>query len=264
MKLEDAQQIILQHIREGTPNEYSNYGYDIYIPNVLEAYLTQKGFKPRKSEIILEMREISPDFYDAAWELCRRGIIRPGVRGMAEQATDAGSAGNGYSITPFGRQWIEESDKDSYVPTEPGRFSEMLKPYQIRFGPGFYERSQEAIRCYGAHAYLACCVMCGAAAESIMLAAAIAKVGDENEVLKVYSAARGRSRIENKIIGQVKGTLQRTFSGFTGLLKYWRDEAAHGKASNISDDEAYTSLALLLRFAMFVNDNWDELTTKTK
>jgi len=42
-------------------------------------------------------------------------------------------------------------------------------------------------------------------------------------------------------------------------IKYWRDEAAHGKASNIGDNEAYTSLALLLRFAGFVNEHWQDL-----
>ncbi len=45
-----------------------------------------------------------------------------------------------------------------------------------------------------------------------------------------------------------------------GLLKYWRDEAAHGKASNIKEEEAFTSLGLLLRFAMFMDNNWNELT----
>jgi hypothetical protein len=43
------------------------------------------------------------------------------------------------------------------------------------------------------------------------------------------------------------------------LLKDWRDEAAHGKPSGITDNEAYTSLAMLLRFAQFVNDNWNTL-----
>ena len=42
----------------------------------------------------------------------------------------------------------------------------------------------------------------------------------------------------------------------------FQEEAAHSKASNIKDNEAYTSLALLLRFAIFVKDNWVELTAK--
>src|SRR3954468_8847698 len=46
---------------------------------------------------------------------------------------------------------------------------------------------------------------------------------------------------------------------YTELLKYWRDESAHGMASKINDEHAYTSLAMLLRFAQFSNDNWQEL-----
>lgn len=262
MKLEDAEQIILQWVRDGSPTSYSNYGYDIYLPNVIRSFLQSQQIDSDRGDGHLRKQELSPVFYAAAWELCRRGIIRPGVKILDAQATTDGSSGNGYSITPFGKQWLEESDKDSFVPTEPGRFAEMLKPLQSRFGPVFFERSQEAIRCYGAHAYLACCVMCGASVESILLATAIAKTNDQEGVLKEYATSRGRSRIENKIIGQSKEFIKREFSAYTSLLKYWRDKASHGKASKISDNEAYTSLALLLRFAMFVNDVWGDIIDK--
>ncbi len=253
MKVEDAIQAIVDAIRSGTTRQY---GYDIYIPNVIAQYLRIGSWSEKRNQV----RELSPDFYAAAWELCRRGIIRPGVQKMDEQSTPDGNAGNGYSITPFGRQWIDDAAQDMFVPTEPGRFAEMLKPFRERFGPGFYERSQEAVRCYGAHAYLACCAMCGAASESILLATAIAKNGDEEKVLRAYSTSQGRSRVENMVVGQAKSYLKRDLDGLTSLLKYWRDEAAHGKASTISDNEAYTSLALLLRCAMTINNHWDELT----
>lgn len=206
------------------------------------------------------LEELSPHFYSAAWELCRRGILRPGVAVHGAQATPDGSAGNGYSVTPFGREWVSESGQDDFVPTEPERFAQLLKPFQSRFGSGFYERAQQAIRCYGAHAYLATCVMCGAAAESILLAIAIAK-SDEETVLKIYKGASGRSRVEKNIVGQARQNIQRDFAGHTTLLNYWRDEAAHGQASNIGDNEAFTALALLLRFSQWTDDNWDELTS---
>ena len=44
-----------------------------------------------------------------------------------------------------------------------------------------------------------------------------------------------------------------------GLLKYWRDSASHGGSARVGDNEAYTSLVLLLRFAIFVRDRWEEL-----
>jgi hypothetical protein len=67
--------------------------------------------------------------------------------------------------------------------------------------------------------------------------------------------------VENNIVlGQAREDLRREFREFTVLLKYWRDEAAHGRASHISDNEAFTSLAYLLRFAQFADAHWDELT----
>jgi hypothetical protein len=105
------------------------------------------------------------------------GEYSAGVREYGEQATPEGTAGNGYSITPFGQQWLAEADRDTFVPTEPERFGKMLAQHQSRFGAGFQSRGQEAVRCYGAHAYLACCVMAGAAGESILLSTAIAKDG---------------------------------------------------------------------------------------
>lgn len=128
-----------------------------------------------------------------------------------------------------------------------------------RFGPGFHERAQEAVRCYGAHAYLGCCILCGAAAESILLAAAIQKQGDEATVLKQYRTARGRSQVENLLFGQAAQDIKRELSRLNDLMKYWRDEAAHGMPSHISENEAFTSLALLLRVAMFLDNNWETL-----
>jgi len=256
MNTEDAANFLIGWIRNPSTGGCSNYGYDIYLPNVIRAYLRNTGANEDDRRAT---RELSPHFYAAAWELCRRGIIRPGVNIMGAQSTDDGGAGNGYSITPFGSQWLCESDEDNYVPTEPGRFAEMLKPYKDRFGPQFAQRSQEAIRCYGAHAYLACCVMCGAAAESILLATAIEKANDEDKILSMYNSSQGRSRVEKYLLGSVRKRLEQEFTGFLTLLKYWRDQAGHGAASNIGDNEAYTSLALLLRFAMYVNEWWGEL-----
>lgn len=85
---------------------------------------------------------------------------------------------------------------------------------------------------------------------------------NEEEVLKLYITANGRSKVENIVIGQAKDHIRREYRGYVSLVKYWRDESAHGKISGVSDNEAYTSLALLLRFAHFVNDNWNELVSK--
>src|SRR5208337_1035325 len=159
----------------------------------------------------------------------------------------------------LGKEWLKQSKRYDYVPIEPGRLARLLSNYFNKYGVVFAERSQEAIKCYNANAYLACCAMCGAATESIILALAIAKTHDEAQVIKNYSTPGGRRKIENLIIGQKPKNIQDEFISSTGLLKYWRDISAHGRASGMTDDEAFTSLALLLRFSQFVNDKWDEL-----
>ena len=175
-----------------------------------------------------------------------------------------GASGNGYSLTPFGRGWLPESDRDDFCPNGARSLCRHVQTLPIAFRLRVYECAQEAIPCYGAHAYLACGAICGAAAESILLAVAVAKKGDEEEVLRAYNAARGRSRAESDIgLGQPREELKREFRRYTVLLKYWRDEAAHGKASGISDNEAFTSLAYLLRFVQFADAHWNELTGPT-
>jgi hypothetical protein len=256
--LEDATKLLIRLLRDPQYSGGTRYGYEVYLPAILRPYFANRGVDANSVEYTLE--QASPAFYAAAWELCRRGILRPGVKFYGAQATSDGASGNGYSITPFGKTWLKEADLDDFVPTEPERYGELLGKYKMRFGPGFHERTQQAIRCYGAHAYLACCVMCGAAAESIILSAAIKKRGDEGEVLKRYSSANGRHQIENILIGKTRQNLQNDYRVYFALLKYWRDEAAHGRSSSIAENEAYTTLALLLRLATFMDNNWDELT----
>ena len=236
---------------------YGSFGYGVYLPSLVRVYLENQGIRDTERET--KLREMMPMLYVAAWDLCRRGILRPGIREYEPQATADGSSGNGYSVTPFGEQWLAETDKDDFIPTEPDRFAQMLAPYRRHFGPAFQERAQEAIRCYSSHAYLACCTMCGAAAEAILLATAKAK-SDEQTLLRKYNASGGRRQVENLILGQARRELREEFIGHMTLLKYWRDQASHGATSGIDDNEAYTSLALLLRLAIFVNDNWKELT----
>lgn len=257
---EDAFHCIVRFLTDAKADRGTRYGYDLYLTSVFDYYIAKSGGSAHPNPRG-EYPRISPVFYSAAWDLCRRGILRPGVRQFGGQTTDGGSGGDGYSITPFGRTWLSESGgKYDYVPTEPGRFAEMLDRFTTRFGGGFKERGQEAVRCYGAHAFLACCAMCGAAAESIFLAVAVAKEKDAAVVEKAYLAAGGRGRLEKKILGQQPQPVADEFRGYTSLLKYWRDAAAHGMASGIQDSQAYTSLAMLLRFALFVEDRWAELS----
>jgi len=234
--------------------EATDYGYDLYMLNPMRAYYRQT----HQADLMQERgaaERVAPPFLDAAWELCRRGVLRPGIRTWKVQATEDGNAGFGFTITPFGRTWLNEAENDTFVPTEPERVGQLLARYSGRFGSGFQQRAQEAIRCYGAHAYLACCVMCGAASESVVLALAVEKLG-EGDAIATYTSSNGRSRLESRLIGQAPDRLKKDFQALSILLKYWRDDSAHGQETIIADNEAYTSIAMLIRFAAFADDNW--------
>ena len=101
--------------------------------------------------------------------------------------------------------------------------------------------------------------MCGAAAESILLAVAIAKDGDQEKVEKLYPSGDGRREVENMILGSLAENVQAECRGYLVLLKYWGDFTPHDKASGVTEAEAYTALMLLLRLAQFAHDHWDEL-----
>jgi len=74
-------------------------------------------------------------------------------------------------------------------------------------------------------------------------------------VLNLYRKSNGRKLIENLVVGQEKEGVKAEFDACLSLLKYWRDESTHGRKSDIGEAEAFTSLALLLRAALFARDH---------
>ena len=91
---EDAFQFMVRYLREGRRGEYPSYGYEFYLPNVMRDYL-QSVAGITRHQVEGHLREVSPPFFAAAWELCRRGILRPGVEAYGGQATDNGASGKG-------------------------------------------------------------------------------------------------------------------------------------------------------------------------
>src|SRR6266850_5957681 len=145
MNQDDATAIILRCLREA-PDQAAQYGYDAYIPSIIRAHLTVEGV--RGLELEQRIPGLTPIFYAAAWDLCRRGILRPGVKRHGAQVTDDGSGGNGYSITPLGVDYLAQGPEATTVPLGPGRFEQMMEPFTDILGAGFQERAGEAIRCY--------------------------------------------------------------------------------------------------------------------
>lgn len=248
----EAHALIVKWMWSPDPQTARSFGYDLYLPPVISKHLGN----PPHGEIERFMRINMPAFTGAAWELCRRGLLRPGVREFGGQGTNEGF---GYSITLLGKEWLAESETDRFIAMAPTQIGEMLGRHKMRFGDGFQERSQEAIRCYQANAFLACCTMCGAAAESIVLALAFAK-GNKALILKEYPTKGGRGRVQAKVFRTVPRFIQDQAEAGLSLLKYWRDDAAHGEFCGLSEVQAFTSTLLLLRLAALADDNWDALT----
>ncbi len=103
---EDSLNFIVRALRD-TKVSLRDYGYDVSLPHIFDLYLnTVCAFQDRSSQQ-RAYKEIAPLFYAAAWELCRRGILRPGIRTYGVQ--EAGAFVDGYSITPAGARWIKDA-----------------------------------------------------------------------------------------------------------------------------------------------------------
>ncbi len=217
MRFDEAFDILVEHCARVAPGllattgflgssaRNSTYGNDIWITAIVRSYwisrtdpntLTEQHFKP---------------FYDAAWELCRIGVLRPGHHAPMGVIANGGGlfSGDGYSITGFGAIWLANPDRR--VSGDPSRMSELFAAFAPRYGTGFAQRASEAIRCHRNGNYLAACVMAGAAAESILLAIAITKIKDEPKVLKEYASSGGRARVTKMVVGGLRASLGRSF-----------------------------------------------------
>jgi hypothetical protein len=235
----------------------STYGYDVYAPTLARKWALAEFDNPTQWD--RAARDASGVFFEAAWELCRRGILRPGVRAISEQGVNDGG---GYCLTSNGKEWLQGAAEEHFVALQPGALAAAFERYRSKFGAGYQQRTQEAIRCRSAEAWLAMCTMIGAAAESILLALAIAKNGDEDSVLRAYMARDGRKGVLNMLTNQAPAELSRALISGMSLLSYWRDTASHGQIAPISASEAEQALRELLSLSQFAADNWDELTCK--
>ena len=263
MHVDDAAAFIVDCLQKPRSNDgYPSFGYDIWLPNVIVAYIREVE---HSTEPLPNLRggrradELSAFFYDAVWGLCRRGIFRPGIKDARGPGSADGASPDGYCLTSIGRTWIDGGAPAIFF-ADPDRLTQMFGKFSSQFGSGFLQRAAEAVTCHRFGAYLGCCAMCGAAAELILLAVAIAKSGDDVATLALYRAANGRRKVIDHVVGQAKATIAEPFRSATGLLSFWRDAAAHGLASAISEIEADEALARLMRFAQFSAENWDDLT----
>lgn len=245
-------------------------GSDIWITAVAEDYWRTRGHPVNE----LQQDEKEPlvaAFYDAAWELCRRGVLRPGAAMPAGQksASQLGQLvnaapffGDGFSLTAWGRDWARKAvSEQTIMPSDPGRITEVLHKFNSRFGAGYAQRAAEAVADWRSANYLSACTMAGAAAESVLIATAVAKSGNEKQVLAEYRSAGGRAKVIKRVTTGAPFASGERFANALALLTYWRDEAAHGTATSISETEAHEAIAGLLRLARLTSDSWGALTS---
>jgi hypothetical protein len=266
---DEAAAILLRHLRtaaaqrRGLPE--GERAWDLDLDRVIHGYLLDydrarsPNAGPGSKTLVKEIGTRA--FYDVAWQLVARGILRPVGTGASNGRLGRSLNEDAFLLTAYGLEWVEAAPENVVLPTEFAHFGELLARYGDRFGGAYRLRSLEALRSYRAQCYLACCTMCGAAAEAILLTLAMARADDAALVRQEYLSARGREKVLNRLKAQQNGEITRTLDLFAELLKYWRDTASHGAETGISEAEAFTSLLLLLRLAQFAGDRWTELTT---
>jgi hypothetical protein len=147
------------------------YGFDLY-HDFLQAKLNTYPISPADAQIV---RAKLP-YLDAIWDLCGRGILRPGA--VFFDGGRSVAVGNHFALTPYGIRWLQNPGISDANPMEYTRFAQLLARHDARFGDAYRLRASEAVRCYEGHTYFASCAMCGAGAESVLLALATAKIGE--------------------------------------------------------------------------------------
>jgi hypothetical protein len=264
MHFDDALDVLIKYLaavpeskaQAARTKQGQSHGGDLWIPHVVQGYWQSRPEQVASEE--LQDQHFLP-FYDAAWELCRIGVIRPGEFAPRGWATDAGLfSGDTFSITKFGRAWLKDASQRPIA--DPSRLSQVLQGFADRFGGGYAQRATEAVKTYRTGNYLAACVMSGAAAESILLALATAKIGDEAKVLIEYNTTGGRRRLTKRVSSNVSTTLASQLEAALQPLGHRQEGAGHSTMTTVSEVEAHIVLTDLLRLAQFVHDHWDELT----
>lgn len=261
VSLDHATHLIERALREESfiPKPWKANGLNLL--GVIEYYASVSGAiagQPQEKQRQVIAR-LTPSFLDAAWALAMRGILR------GPQFHDGRVTGQDlpliFSLTPQGREWINRKAADVSVP-DPSAFGALFASHTERFGGAFHERSQEAARCYMSRAFLACCVMCAAADEAILLQASRLALG-EGAALKAYLTSSGRASLAKKLGSRVSPAIFSLWERNSSLLNDWRNDASHGRgAKTLEDEQAFLALCLLLRQCELAAGRWAEFTKR--
>ena len=107
---------------------HQTYNCDLWIPYVADGYWRKAtgvevgGSPPPAPD------EVYSVFFDAAWHLCRIGVLRSGTI-LANRVAPAGITGDGFSMTAAGQVWVKAYDRFSGFPLDPGRFAAVVSKF---------------------------------------------------------------------------------------------------------------------------------------
>jgi hypothetical protein len=144
MRFDEAFDILVEHCARVSPGlaatstnaatastaRRDTYGNDIWIAAIVRTYWTS-----RMDPNMLTPQHYLP-FYDAAWELCRIGVLRPGPyasMGIAGPAGGGTFSADGFSITEFGCDWLANPARR--VVGDPSRISEVFASFDKDTAP---------------------------------------------------------------------------------------------------------------------------------
>jgi hypothetical protein len=253
--LDDAIEFLIGSL-DNTNRNFADFDYEFDLRHIIRKYLADSQGHSNFDYNGKPLQDLSPVFLDAAWELCRRGILRPSVKRLP--SVNGLKTGQGFSLTQNGLKWIEQRRPYGF-PIESSRFSQLIAEYEPLLGRAFCQRAIEAHKCYKSACYLGSCVMSGAAAESVLLTLASKRLG-EAEAIKLYTSGKGTKKLKDGIMPHLSGKVSSDFQSLTSLISYWRNDAAHGEVSPIHELEAHSALVHLHRFAEYSKENWQQLT----
>ena len=98
--------------------------YDVEVKYVAAAFWQSKGIGIL-SQTMAEAEQYFRPFFDAAWYLCRIGVLRPGEIAPLIGMRGPGWNGDGFSITSLGRAWLPTVAQRP--PSDPGRFVQIVR-----------------------------------------------------------------------------------------------------------------------------------------
>lgn len=107
LKTDDALNYILKSLRQPGPASHGQHGYHATVVSLAERYVSDVLGKHHSDSVENEdTYAVSIALYDAAWELARRGIVRPSVHNSFMQFAAFNAAGGGFTLTEIGAEWL--------------------------------------------------------------------------------------------------------------------------------------------------------------